>query len=130
MARPVAVLVAVLLCCAGCGSARADSAWRSTAEDFATAVREGDAEAACRLLSTAAQDQLVAEHGSCEAGVLDSGLPSPGAVRETERFGTAARAVLDEDTYFLGRFGTRWLVTAAGCRPVPGAPFDCDLSGG
>jgi hypothetical protein len=38
--------------------------------------------------------------------------------------------VLERDTVFLSRFPTGWKVTAAGCVPRPGRPYQCAVKGG
>jgi len=126
----VATLATAALCCAGCGSAPADSAWRSTARTFASAIASSDGEAACAVLADSVREELARDSGDCATGVLDAGLEPPGEIRSGERFGTAASTAFDGDVYFLGRFPDGWQVTAAGCRPVPDGPYDCDVSGG
>jgi len=34
------------------------------------------------------------------------------------------------DTLFLSEFRGRWKVLAAGCSPMPRAPYDCSVKGG
>jgi hypothetical protein len=36
---------------------------------------------------------------------------------------------LDKDVVFLARYDDGWRVTAAGCVPRPGRPFDCTIKG-
>ena len=34
------------------------------------------------------------------------------------------------DTVFLAHFPTGWKITAAGCRPRPQRPYQCEIKGG
>ena len=52
-----------------------------------------------------------------------------GSVREVKVYGKDAVAYLERDTVFLARFDDGWRVTAAGCTPNSGRPYDCDVEG-
>ncbi len=128
--RCVAAVPAACLLLTACGSSPADSPWRATAADFVTSVAAQDADAACDLLSEAAQTALSDAAGSCEDGVRDAGLGDPGRFEAVERFGTAAQVRYADDVYFLGQFPDGWRITAAGCDETAGEPYDCEISGG
>ncbi|WIB26871.1 hypothetical protein [Curtobacterium sp. MCSS17_015] len=137
MDRPATVVtfagvVSALLTLTGCsagGSTRAAAA--DAAADFtgALAARHGDA--ACALLVPDARDAVTSETDQdCAVGVLGLGLPTDVDTGSTEVHGRAAIVRGDGDgTLFLARSGSTWLVRAAGCTPVPDAPFDCALDG-
>ena len=53
----------------------------------------------------------------------------PSARQRVSTFGTAAQVRWTGEATFLSRYGDRWLVVAAGCSPVPGEPYDCEVAG-
>jgi hypothetical protein len=113
----------------GCSS-QADPA-EAVAEDFYASLSAADWSAACALLAPATRSELEQSAGTtCPQALAAEDLPEPGPVHSSERYGTAALTRLGTETVFLGRFGHRWKVMAAGCAPVPGRPYDCRLEGG
>ena len=125
------VLPAVtVLLLAGCGSGRAESAG-SAAESFTRAWAAGDGATVCAQLSPAAREGVVsATGGRCADGVLSEDLPSPGPAEQVEVWGEAAQVRTASDVLFLSHYDHGWKVTAAGCTPRPGEPYDCALQGG
>ncbi len=61
---------------------------------------------------------------------MAAGLPDSGRVVEVKVYGTRRMVRYDEDVVFLGEFPDGWKVTAAGCSPQAGAPYDCQVQGG
>jgi hypothetical protein len=124
-------LVCVLALVTGCSSvgpdpARADSA----AQSFHRELADEQPAAACELLAPRTQQELEQDaHTSCPQALADAGLPPAATVTTTDVYGSDARVVLEGDTVFLARFGTLWKVTAAGCKPRTGLPYDCDVKG-
>lgn len=127
--RGPALLTAVLVL-AGCASGQTQAA-RSAAEDFHAAVASGDGPAACALLSPRARSELEQSASTaCEKAVLEEGLPSSGDVGDVRVFGTMAQVGFGSGATFLSRFGSGWLVVAAGCSPTsPDRPYDCLVEG-
>ena len=129
--RSVVALLCVLALATGCSSVgpHSDSAG-STAKRFHEALVGSEPAAACELLAPGTLTELE-QHAdtSCPQALADAGLPNAAIVTSTDVYGTNARVVLDGDTVFLARFGAHWKVTAAGCEPRPGLPYDCDVKG-
>jgi hypothetical protein len=119
--------VALLLLTA-CGAP--PTAAEETASRFTSAVDSSHWSQACRLLTPRTRSELEQSAGSaCPKALADEQLPRAGAIRGASRFGTMAQVRFRGDTLFVARFGAGWRVTAAGCRQVPGQPYDCSLEG-
>ena len=128
-----AVAVSCLLCVTACAQptdSDVDIA-QATATAFYAALARGDGAAACQALApqTRAEVEKSAK-SSCDTAISAAGLPAAGTIRSADTFGQGARVVLANDVVFLSRFGSDWKITAAGCKPQPGKPYDCDLEGG
>lgn len=101
---------------------------------FEQALDAGQHNRLCAALAPATREELEqsAKSGCDRAigqAVEEEELPAAGAVREVDVYGGQARVVLDHDTVFLARFPTGWRVTAAGCRPRPQQPYQCEIKG-
>jgi hypothetical protein len=116
---------------AGCSSSQT-SAVATVAEDFYSALHEGDGTAACEALSPDARTELEQNSGKkCPEAILDERLPEPDAESHARVYGTMAIVSAGADTLFLSRFRHGWLVTAAGCQPTSQAEqYDCTVKGG
>ena len=127
----VVTLLGFLLLATGCASVGPDlSQVGSAAQHFHEAVGRSDPGAACELLAPGTLKELEeSADTSCALALADAELPQAAIVTSTDVYGTNARVVLDGDTVFLARFGTHWKVTAAGCKPRPGRPYDCAVKG-
>jgi hypothetical protein len=123
--------VTVLGLATGCSSAGpSSSAVDAAAVGFHAAVANGRLTAACALLAPRTlQEVEQSAKAPCPKALADADLPGARAVTTTDVYGTNARVVLTGDTVFLARFGTVWKVTAAGCKPRPDLPYDCDVKG-
>ncbi|GAB3132134.1 hypothetical protein [Microbispora hainanensis] len=117
---PVAALVTALVM-TGCASAR-DPSVAATAQRFLSAAGDGRGGAACRLLAPEAARSL----DDCEKDIVSIGLRA-GTIRGVEVWGNEARVRVDGDTLFLHRFPDGWRVRAAGCRPRPDQPYECEV---
>jgi hypothetical protein len=101
-----------------------------TVTSFYAAIDSSDWSTGCALLAPRTRSDLVASAGTpCGSALADEDLSDPGAVVRVQRFGTMAQVRLTDDTVFASRFADGWKVTAAGCAPVPGHPYDCRLQG-
>lgn len=121
-------IVAPLTGCSAGGSTRAAAV--DAASDFAAAIADDRGADACALLVPDARQAVTDQtHRDCADGVLDLHLLSTVRTTSTEVHGRAAIVHGDGDALFLARSGSSWLVRAAGCTPVPDAPFDCVLDG-
>lgn len=122
-----AALVALTL--AGCSQGLASPA--GVVEDFEAAISSGDLAAACDLITPEAVSELESGSGAPCARALETlAVPAGGGVVRVESWGRGAIAELEQDTLFLARTGETWAVRAAGCTPVPDAPYDCIVTGG
>ncbi len=113
----------------GCSPAMASPT--TIAAEFEAALAGRDFTRACELLTPATLSDL--EDGSgmpCEQALESLGVPAGGEVLHVEAWGRAGIAELEQDTLFLARTGETWAVRAAGCTPVPDAPYDCIVTGG
>ncbi|MER5294499.1 hypothetical protein ABT382_20865 [Streptomyces pharetrae] len=125
----VAVAVVVLTSC-GSASERRDRVTEEVTR-FESALQAGRHAYLCAALAPSTKEEL--EHSdadACERVVGEQNLPPAGAVRTVDVYGGQARVVLEHDTIFLTRFPTGWKVTAAGCRPRPAQPYQCEIKGG
>lgn len=123
----VAATAAVLLVPA-CAPAAAPQATQ-VAEQFVTAVRDGDQRAACELLDPQVKDTLESlSNRSCDqvlAAMELSGEP----VTAADVWGDAAQVRTSADTLFLRQLSDGWRITGAGCRPQGERPYDCEVGG-
>jgi len=120
---------AIGLALSGCSQGMASPA--DVAADFDQALAAGDYATACALLTPEAVSELESGSGQSCANALQSlGVPVGGTVEHVEAWGRAAIAEMEQDTLFLARTGETWAVRAAGCTPVPDAPYDCIVTGG
>jgi hypothetical protein len=123
------LVVAAGVALAGCGSPQ-DVAVRRTVQEFASAVRAGEAGVACDLLALRTKSELEQSAGRrCEEALLEEVSSIGSDVGEVEVFGTAGRVRSGGDVVFVARFRSGWKVSAVGCTPAEGALFDCRVKG-
>lgn len=122
-------VVAALLA-AGCSAVvpNADPAGVA-AEQFYTALGQGDAATACGLLSAGTRSKLEQSQGETCIRALPAQHLRVASVRTVEVYGQSAFVELDRDTAFLAQFPGGWRVVAAGCRSRPDQPYDCAVGG-
>jgi len=114
----------------GCATQTAPAP-REVAGEFAQALSAENGQDACRLLAPETRSQLVRAAGEpCASAILEEELPEQGPVERSSSFGTMAEITYAADTMFLTEFPCGWKVMAAGCAPVTGHPYDCQLQGG
>lgn len=124
------VAAALLVMSAACGGGD-DGGPQAAASSFEKALAADDGGTACTWLAPRTRSELEKSAGApCPEAILEEDLPRVGASTGTATYGAMAQVHFAEDTLFLAEFGPRWLVTAAGCRPVPEAPYDCTIQGG
>jgi hypothetical protein len=124
----IATLVALMLLAAGCGTAGSERDARNAVERLLADVERGDGRGACAQLSEAAVDELErSERKPCEEAVLSLEL-SGSPVARVQVYSTSAEAELEAGgAAFLDQTPRGWRVSAVGCRPRPGQPYDCEL---
>jgi hypothetical protein len=126
-----AVGAVMALTCSACGGHGEDQGPRYAATAFERAVEADDGAGACALLAPETRSELEQSAGSsCAQAIVQEDLPEAGAVDESSAFGTMAQVRFTSDTLFLSEFPGGWKVLAAGCAPVPRAPYDCSIQGG
>ncbi len=115
----------------GCGGLAPDSsAAAAAAVAFRSDVRTADGSAACRLLSPQSAHEVAQSAGKpCPAAIVDEGVGGSGRPVHVDVYGQNARVVFSDDVIFLGSFPDGWRLTAAGCTPRPGRPYDCLVKG-
>lgn len=125
---PVLLLAAIAVATAGCGTGRSEAAG-AAAESFAAALRGGQPAAACARLAPDTRDRLERDtEQPCEQALLDLDLDGIAErAGSVEVFGEQALVRVGTDAVFLARFADGWRVTAAGCTPRPGRPYECRL---
>lgn len=133
--RGTALAVVGLVALCGCAQGR-EAAVERAAEAFAEALRTGDNAAACAALAPRTREELEsAQQQPCATALGAAGVLPAEQVLSAVRFGRQARVVVEdaggrEDTWFLSRSGSRWLVVASGCTPRGELlPYDCDVEG-
>jgi len=101
----------------------------SAGNSFQAALRDRNSQAACNLLSTRTLQALEStSRQPCGAALAALALPTDPA-DSIEVWGDNAQLRAPSGVVFLAKFRTGWKVTAAGCRPRPDLPYDCDLEG-
>ncbi|TNY35872.1 hypothetical protein [Thermomonospora catenispora] len=121
----VSALLTVAAVAAACSVRDAGAAEAATA--LFAAVQRGDGRAACAALSPKAVSSVETGGSRCPERILTLGLRG-GPIHDVRVWGDRARLRAGEDTVFLVRLsGLGWKVAAAGCRPRPGRPYDCDV---
>jgi hypothetical protein len=102
-----------------------------TAQKFYSAVADLDGPTACALLSPDARTELEQSAGkACAEGVLEEALPESTRHERARVYGTMAIVRAGDDTMFLSRFPTGWLITAVGCQLTERAErYDCTVAG-
>jgi hypothetical protein len=121
-------LLTAALC--GCGTSDDERASSATVTRLLDAVEQGDGAAACEELTDSAEARLATSRGvPCEEAIRELEL-QPGRVRSATVSITAAQVDLVEGgSFFLDETSQGWKVSAAGCQPRPGQPYDCELEG-
>jgi hypothetical protein len=112
---------------AGCGTGPRTTDAAAAAERFAAALSAGDADAACAMLTPDANSAVT---GSADLSCEEVILVLEGSEAEAayvQAWGDAAQAVVGDDTIFLLNLDGSWLVDAAGCTPLNGGRYDCEV---
>lgn len=131
-AGPWLVALALLAAVSACSSLAPDAdAAAHVAQDFHRALTDGNGAAACELLAPQTVETVERDSGgSCADAILDQDVPDGGPVVGRQAFGQLAQIVMTGDVVFLGAFGDRWRVTAAGCTSRVNRPYHCSIEGG
>ena len=124
----VAATTLTVVCLSGCGSTEQDRA-RAAADDFVTAVHDGDGDAACAVLAPATFEELEQSSGSTCAGAVIEDAVDAGPQAGSNTFGSMSQVRYANDVVFLAEFDDGWRVVAAACTPRIDGPYDCAIQG-
>ena len=128
-----AVATALLLAgLAGCstGGRGTPSGPVHTVETFEAALKRGDAATACTLLAPPTRNELEqSQSEKCAKALPDQDIPATTTIPEVEVYGDEAIARVEGDVLFVTNVGGTWMVSAAGCKPQPNEPYDCEVKG-
>jgi hypothetical protein len=129
--RFTAVAAVGALALAGCGTSSSGPAARGSVERFLAAFQAQDGAAACRELSESASSALETSEGEpCEKAVLSLKQVKPSPVQGESVWVTSAEVKLAGGAAaFLDEIDGRWRISAVGCEPQPGQPYECELEG-
>jgi hypothetical protein len=122
--------VALVVCgaMAGCGNEEAERESRQVAQRFHAGVERGDGASACAQLTEAAVDELEkSEEKPCEQAVLSLNISAARAAAARVYQTSAAVDLVEGGTDFLNKTNSGWRLSAAGCDPRPGRPYECEL---
>jgi hypothetical protein len=121
--------VLLILPVAGCG--HLGSAEDKNASDAALTFERhlSSPSEACRLVAPGTLSELEGSFGPCDQSLAKQHLPAAGQVDHVDVYGKDAIVRLDKDVVFLARYDDGWRVTAAGCTPKQGRPYDCIIKG-
>jgi len=126
----VAITVLAAAGLTGCGTGADEREARRSVDRFEVAVQARDGAGACAELSEDTSSSLEqSEKKPCEQAILSAELTPTREVVEASVWVTSAQVKLDGDTAFLDRTSQGWKISAVGCQPRPGAPYECELEG-
>jgi hypothetical protein len=115
---------------AGCTQPH-DEDVRRVASAFYEAYAARDGASTCAHLAPRTRSELEQSAGKrCATAVLEEEVPKVSEPVDVQVFGTQAEVKWNGETTFLARFQSGWKVMAAVCKPQPGRPYDCTISGG
>ncbi len=127
--RPFAIAVgaaAVLL--GGCARGSDESEIKQVTGRFATAVEQKDGQVACSQLTADTREELESSEGEpCEKAILSLEVRGSPVSRVRVDVTSASARLARGGTVFLDDTPAGWRISAAGCKPVPGRPYDCDV---
>jgi hypothetical protein len=128
MCARLAVVAVLVLALSGCGTASSEHDARGSVQRFFAALSRHDGDAACHELSEEAASSVASdEKKPCGQAVLSLGIGSA-RIKNLSVYMDSAQAKLQGGgAVFLDQTPKGWKISAAGCKPQPGKPYDCDL---
>jgi len=128
MRAGIAALAVLALALTGCGTDSSERDARGSVERFFAAFEQHDGAAACDELSQETVSEVEqSEKKPCARAILSEDV-SPAPVTGVEVYMQSAQAKLrGGETVFLEQTPQGWKVSAAGCKPQPGKPYQCEL---
>jgi len=123
------VLLAGLAACSA-GGRGTPTGPLNAVETFEGALKHGDAATACGLLAPPTRKELEqSQSAHCAKALPDQNIPAATTGADVEVYGDEAIARVPGDVLFLTNVGGTWMVSAAGCKPQPDEPYDCEVKG-
>jgi hypothetical protein len=123
----VLIVAGLTLVTTACASSPDRSSVSAAAVAFVSSVADGNGAAACRDLTSDAQQSVSgATDVPCSKAVVSVDEKGT-AVSSVQVWGDAAQVHVGQDVVFLRRISGRWLVSAAGCVRQSEGPYDCDV---
>lgn len=126
MVRLVAAVIVAGGAAGGCAVSADGKGVRAAAAEFFAAVQHGDGERACATLVPEAARSLESGGSSCAEEIGKLGLDG-GDIANVQVWGDSAQVAVGTDMVFLTRWGSGWKVSAAGCTPRTGRPYQCEV---
>jgi hypothetical protein len=122
------VTLLLLVSLSGCGTAGSERDARGSVERFFAAFKAHDGAGACRELSTETVSQVESsEKRPCPKGILSEQV-SPAPVTGVKVYMQSAQAKLaGGEAVFLDQTDQGWKISAVGCKPQSGKPYQCEL---
>jgi hypothetical protein len=128
MRARAAALAVLVLALPGCGTSSSEHDARGSVQRFFAALSRHDGEAACHELSEEAASSVESdEKKPCGQAVLSLGLPTAPIKKVSVYVDSAQAKLVGGGAVFLDETPKGWKVSAAGCKPQSGKPYDCDL---
>lgn len=128
----VAVLAAILcaLALAGCGTSSSKSDARATVGRFSAALAAKRGPAACAELTPETRSSLESqEKKPCPQAILSLDLKPARPLGAKVDLTSAIVRTSGGEAVFLDQSDAGWRISSAGCKPMPGEPYDCELEG-
>jgi hypothetical protein len=124
----IAALAVLALVLPGCGTASSEHDARGSVQRFFAALSRHDGNAACHELSEEAASSVASdEKKPCGEAVLSLGIGTA-PIKDVAVYMDSAQVKLQGGgAVFLDETPKGWKVSAAGCKPQSGKPYDCDL---
>jgi hypothetical protein len=129
---PAAGAAVVLAALAGCshGGRGSPTGPIRAVETFEAALKRGDGATACGVLAPPTRKDLEqSESERCAKALPGQDIPAVTSGADVDVFGDEAIARVAGDVLFLTNVGGTWMVSAAGCKPQPDEPYDCEVKG-
>ena len=113
----------------GCSATPHESDVTGAARSFVAKLQAGDGAAACALLTDTARNSVPGATGQSCAEAITNVKEQGGAVEGVQVWGDAAQVRIGADVLFLRLSSGEWKVSAAGCKPQPKGPYECEVGG-
>ena len=128
MRARAAAIALLALALSGCGPGGSERDARGSVQRFFAAYSGHDGAAACDELSEETVSEVEkSEKKPCAQGILSEDV-SPAPVVGVHVYMHSAQAKLrGGEAVFLDLTPEGWKVSAAGCKPQPGKPYQCEL---